>query len=277
MAVYTTLLRTICEEIAYRKYGEKVYTMPPDVVIEEARPTIFNFLYPIFDENYRPILETKIIKHFYFREIGQETPAQTLFYLSEIMLLEMPVFNKYYESATLKFNPLHDIDITTERTGEAAHERTGQDNAITTENETSEEDGTRNETATATGTATNISNSNTKQGFSDTPQGPLSQVEQNRYLTNYQYGTQSGSDTNTSNSETRANGTTKNTGTRSARGSNVTDRKENLDITDHFIETVKGKSGGANYGQLLTDYRNALINVDKMVLDALEPCFMQIF
>ena len=39
--------------------------------------------YPIFDENYREVLETKILKHFYFREIGFETFALWKFKLNE--------------------------------------------------------------------------------------------------------------------------------------------------------------------------------------------------
>ena len=38
-----------------------------DQVIQNAIPSIFNFSFPIFDESYRNVLETKILMHYYTR------------------------------------------------------------------------------------------------------------------------------------------------------------------------------------------------------------------
>lgn len=109
MAKYTTELRTICENFAgytERQDYNNIYN-----TIEQARPKLFNFPYTLFDENYKPILETKIIKHFYFREIGFETVAHFRFRLDETLNSILPYYNKLYESANLKFNPLYDTDL----------------------------------------------------------------------------------------------------------------------------------------------------------------------
>lgn len=62
--------------------------------------------YPIFNEDYRPILNQKIIEHFYFREIGFETPDRFNHYLHMSMHENMPYFNQLYKSELLKFDPL---------------------------------------------------------------------------------------------------------------------------------------------------------------------------
>ena len=73
---------------------------------------IFNFDYPIFDEEYRPILEEKITRHFYFREIGFETVGRFLYHLETKMNEIMPYYNQLYESTRLEFNPLINYQVT---------------------------------------------------------------------------------------------------------------------------------------------------------------------
>ena len=68
MSVFTTQLRYICESLAglQESTGYENVTQ----VINGARDKIFSFTYPIYDENYRSVLETKILKHFYTQERG---------------------------------------------------------------------------------------------------------------------------------------------------------------------------------------------------------------
>ena len=51
--------------------------------ITAALPYVFDN-FPIFDENYRVALESKILNHFYLREIGAETPELFLYYFNII-------------------------------------------------------------------------------------------------------------------------------------------------------------------------------------------------
>lgn len=62
--------------------------------------------YPIFDEAYRDELNQKIIDHFYFREIGQETPDRFNRMLGRKMREIMPLYNQRYRSTLLQFDPL---------------------------------------------------------------------------------------------------------------------------------------------------------------------------
>lgn len=115
MSKYTTEVRFICETAA--GYDESQGYSSIDKIIEKARPKIFDFAFPIFDENYRPVLETKILKHFYTREIGLETAALWKHFLDRKLNEIMPYYNQLYKSELLEFNPFYDIDLTKEGEG----------------------------------------------------------------------------------------------------------------------------------------------------------------
>ena len=71
MSTYTTELRYILESYAGLDSSTEYPSI--DKVIEKARTKLFDFNYPIFDEQYRSHLESLICLHYYRREIGFET------------------------------------------------------------------------------------------------------------------------------------------------------------------------------------------------------------
>ena len=81
------------------------YTIELGRLVEMHFPLALN-RYPIFNEDYRDYLNQKIIDHFYFREIGQETPERFNFFLARKMNEIMPYYNQLYKSELLQFNPL---------------------------------------------------------------------------------------------------------------------------------------------------------------------------
>lgn len=81
------------------------YTVSIRYLVERGYPLALD-QYPIFSEEYRPYLNQKIIDHFFFREIGQETPDRFNFFLRRKMNEIMPYYNKLYESTLIEFNPL---------------------------------------------------------------------------------------------------------------------------------------------------------------------------
>ena len=111
MSKYTTEVRFICEQAA----GKTESTGLSDVndVISAAWSKIFeNF--PIYNESHREELCTKILRHYYMREICAETVALWKLWLNERMAEIMPYYNQLYESAELKYDPLIDVDYKTE-------------------------------------------------------------------------------------------------------------------------------------------------------------------
>lgn len=124
MALYTAELRDICEvEIGNSKRHNYVNV---EEIISKAREKIFNFSYPIFDENYRPVLETKILKHYYTQEIGYETYGRWKLALNARLNEIMPYYNKLYQSELLEFNPFYDVDYTKDHAGKSDTDRTDQ-------------------------------------------------------------------------------------------------------------------------------------------------------
>lgn len=111
MSKYTTEVRYICEE----KCGIDTTKIPtsPEAVIGLASPKIFES-YPIYNENYRNILNRKILKHYYLREIGFETYAMWRFKLNAKMNEIMPYYNELYRAFDLLkgINPFDDTDYT---------------------------------------------------------------------------------------------------------------------------------------------------------------------
>lgn len=114
MATYTTTVRSICESLAIAEVGED-YTI--DGLLMVAEPKLFDFYYPfVLDDQYRSALQTNILKHYFTREIGFETVALWKLKLNVKLNEIMPYYNQLYESAQLKFDPFHDIDITKDYT-----------------------------------------------------------------------------------------------------------------------------------------------------------------
>lgn len=135
MAKYTTQIRTFIET------GGK----------------LFDFAYPIFDEKYRTVLETKIIDFYYFREIGLETMGQFKWFLKSKLNRIMPYYNELYGTIGLI---------------------TSKDYAI---NQNSVETHTRTVKSSNAGKVDSNANStsevNNQDVFSDTPQAKLQNLD----------------------------------------------------------------------------------------------------
>lgn len=114
MSNFTTEVRFICETEAGELESKGFNSI--DEILSKSVEKIFNFNYPIFDENYRIPLETKILKYYYTREICDETVALWKLRLCNRLNLIMPYYNQLYESELIKFNPLYDVDVTTKHT-----------------------------------------------------------------------------------------------------------------------------------------------------------------
>lgn len=123
MSKYTTEVRFLCETEAGLTESQGFNSI--DSILQEAAPKIFNFDFPIFDENYRLPLEIKILRYYYTREICEETVGLWKLRLQNKLNLIMPYYNQLYESELIKFNPMYDTDLTTD------HERTNQQDEAT--------------------------------------------------------------------------------------------------------------------------------------------------
>lgn len=115
MSKYTTEVRFLCESLT--GHDESVGYNSVNDILEDAAPIIFGFNYPIFDEAYRLPLEIKILRHYYTREISEETYGLWKMRLEDRMNVIMPYYNQLYRSTLLEFNPLYDVDLQTTHEG----------------------------------------------------------------------------------------------------------------------------------------------------------------
>lgn len=115
MSKYTTEVRFLCESLTGHTESEGFNSV--DEILTQAAPLIFSFSFPLYDEDYRLVLEKKILRHYYTREISEETYGLWKLRLEDRMNVIMPYYNQLYRSALLTFNPFYDVDLTTEHEG----------------------------------------------------------------------------------------------------------------------------------------------------------------
>src|SRR5690606_19658290 len=166
MAVFTMELREIIEH--YSQYNDDLTT---DERIEIGRQKLFDFHYPFFSEEYRKEFETHFIRHFYFREIGMETEGSFKFHLKTWLSINMPYFNKLFESEQFDFDPFISYDLLTtyERdlekqesiTNESTGSTTAQNDGETTQTGSNESSHTQRVEGENNATRTNADTINT--------------------------------------------------------------------------------------------------------------------
>lgn len=255
MSKYTSEVRYICE--SYAGLTESTGYISTKNVIANARPKIFDFDYPIFDDSYRSVLETKILKHFYTREIGAESVGLWKLWLDTKLNEIMPYYNKLYESELIKFNPLYEIDITRDY----IRKNDGEENG---ERETNE---TTTNSANVNSSSTSNDDYESWNKYSDTPQGGITGLAEMNYLTNATNVTQNNDNTSSEETISSETGTRRNTDT----------NKNTIDNTEDYLEHVKGKNSGTSYSKLLSDYRQTFLNIDMQVINDLNDLFMNLW
>lgn len=367
MSKYTTEVRYICEKAA--GMDESSGYLSVNEVLNKSWAKVFNFDFPMFDEAYRSVLCSKILKHYYTREISEETVGLWKLRLDTKMNEVMPYYNQLYKSQLLEFNPFYDVDMTTtnkgnkqevtDRTEDTSGSRTGDNQS--TRKDTDVTDKTNKITGTDSGTSTDKSTTKlvgsettesssetvigdvskttnqsattmdgshqtandgvNRDAYSDTPQGALTNLENNTYLTNARKITDNKTESGTEESSTNVSGevnfkddktesvdgtgSKKTNDTTTVDGSGSTsstsesnetgkdDRKYDSNVkgeftenttgnltgqtqvntTDGYIQTVVGKTAGASYSKLLTEFRKTFLNIDMMVIEELSPLF----
>ena len=275
MSKYTTELRYICETEA--GLSENVGYSKIKDVIAKAIPKIFDFDFPIFDENYRNVLETKILKHYYTREIGLETYGLWKLKLDTKLNEIMPFYNQLYKSALLEFNPLYEVDYSKTGNRDSSGTRDNTENNSESYDESVDTNESHDESTNNSndGTLTKGTTTTTTNYFSDTPQGAISNVIDGTYLTNATYNVvgNTGSD-NTSNSgsvDSEGSSKSKNEKDGSRKGSKTSN--SNLTDTESYLESVRGKMSSKSYSALLMEYRETFINIDMMLIEELSDLF----
>lgn len=185
--------------------------------------------YPIFSEDHRQVLNDTIIRHFYFREIGQETFAQFRFILRRTMFEIMPYYNMLYPVID-DIDPLHNYSR-------------DWDEDWNVDNTDNWSNGNKSKSD---------STSNTESIYEDTPMNLLNSdsVRNLEYATNVTY--------NNSKDHSEAEG--------NAAGDDV--KNELGEKHHHQLGFTVSQS------ELFLKYREAVANIDMLVIKELESLFM---
>ena len=275
MSKYTTEVRFICESKSGLENSSGADNV--DEVIEGAWNKIFTSKVTFFDESYRRVLCQKILKHYYLREICCETVGIWKLWMNERLETIMPYYNQLYESELIKFEPLNDVNLTRkhDRTVDGTEERNGE--TSDTSNGTREVTGTNGTKETGTGkTTTSASSDETKRDlYSDTPQGAITGLENENYLTNARKitdGVTSSGNENTDTTRNADNNYTENETTNNTKnGTNKVTGTSNT--TEDYLETLVGKQGGGTYSKMLMEFRDTFLNIDMMVINEFKDLF----
>lgn len=186
--------------------------------------------------------EQKIIDHYRFRQIGQETVGRWLHYFRTRIREIMPYYVQLYEFEAKWFNvddPLESYNLTE------------------TFEENSQGSGTQTTSGSSESNSDTSGTTNKENRFSDTPQGSISNID--KYLT-----------TATKDNETS-------TGTATVSGSDSSESSsQNTGSTSHTL-TRRGNIGVQPLGGEVQNIRDAFINIDLMVIKELKDLFIQVY
>lgn len=248
MAKYTIELRKVCDyytrevvEGWFKDYDIADYLTEDEIEVINNRGT-WN----------KDKLAKQIVDYYFMREIGQETPALFSLFAKNKMNIIMEEKLPLIYSASIKYDPLINVDYT----------------------ETFTRDINRNDTrnTTNTGTGTSSSNDTTTQNASgltvnsDTPQGQISKEA----ILNGSFAsqTQAGDSTNTTTGNSTINSNTSNT---EASTGNSTDN-------ENYSKNVKGNSGvSATAQKMIEQYRDNIRGINKEIINELNSLFMGLF
>lgn len=284
MSKYTSEVRFICEH--YAGLSESAGGNTVEQIITTALPKVFDFDFPIFDESYRSVLETKILRHFYTREICEETVGLWKLRLNTRLNDIMPYYNQRYASELITFNPLFDTDLTTNRddTFGSVRKDTNDHYTVNGGNDIYNQDGSiknehRGNDKNEYDDRTSV---NTELHFeSDTPQSTIAAVNDNNYATSFTKDVTTpdlhndSKTTYNSDSEDIYDKTDTTTYGKTTR-LDMNDKRD-FNSTDKWIEKMVGKRNMKSYSQMLNEFRTTFLNIDMEIINELNDLFFNLW
>lgn len=198
--------------------------------------------------------EQKVIDHYRFRQIGQETPARFLHYFRTRIKEVMPYYIQLYKSQELMQaieDPFGNVDIV--ETFEQETTGTSSGTSSTTNSGTASHDKTADNTRTE----------NHTRKFSNTPQGSISNLD--NYMTEANVETANDGDTSTEHVGSESSATSEGTATGSESGT-----------VKHTL-TRKGNQGVNTYAHDMKELRETFLNIDMMIINELKDLFLMVY
>lgn len=230
----------------------------------EGGVDLWAFDYPSYYKGEeKKAFEKKVIDHFYFRQIGQETVGRFLHVFRRTVREIMPMKIQRYKSIELMddpdIRPLDNYFMTEEFEEDRQETRTGS--------------GTSSSSSSTSGSGSidHTEGKDTTHADKETPQGSLAWNINNQGDINIDHASNVWQEKNdTKNTETS---------TASEEGS-ITGETSSEDSstggTTHKL-TRRGNIGVTTYAQMLEGYRATFIDVDLEIIEELETCFLGVY
>ncbi len=248
MAKYTIELRKICEiygreevESWFKDYQLSDYLLP-DQIDTLNKVTIWS----------PDRLASRIVDHFYMREIGFETPALFKHFAKNTMHEVMQEYLPLIYTTALIYDPLVNEDYTEEFTRNATGSNTTKDTSTAINNSTSN--------INTNGSDNSLSLNN------DTPQTNVSKPD----LLNGTYTSSSNYNEGTSNSTSHNTQDINTTSNSSAEGTSQNQ--------ETYTRHVKGNHGiSATYQAMIKQFRDNIVAIDKDIINELNSLFFGLY
>lgn len=228
-----------------------------EIMQNEMTNQIFPKQYPFYvdDEHLKKAFEEKFISHYYYREIGFETPFMFIQRLESFLNLRMPYYAKLYETELksreinfllnkdLKETFIRELSNENSQTGEATTNQTGTGEA--TSEQTTDSDNNHKESAISDG----VSQASLETG----------------YLTGVSQDTGKSSTDITNSTKDNINATS---------SSSQTSQGTQSEKTELLSQ---GNIGITSSAQLLKEWREVILNIDELIIKDCSKLFMQLY
>lgn len=268
MSSYTMTLKNCLE------YWTASDTINTKDLIEKGRKELFNFDYEIFDENYRKVFETHFIRNFFMREIGFESEGAFKFHLETWLMINMPYFNRLFESELLKFDPLSNtkVDVTHNKKNDRTQNDSRESNVSSTSS------GKADRSANTDSNSTVSTDNFNRDIVADTPDNRLNlTANDGEGILEYA----SKIEEETENNKADSSGNTKSTENSSVSSQDDVNQNDKVnssinDIED-FIQHRAGKIGDQSYSKMLQEYRQSFIRIEQQMFKEMQQLFMLVY
>lgn len=284
------------------------YTMELHELVNNPLINVFDFDYPFYEnDELKQAFEQKFIEHYYFYEIGFETPERFKHHLKSQLRLKMPYYKQLYqtelEARNINFLLNKDLKETfirevtneaTEKGTSSSNQNSNTDGTNTTtsnstmngsSNETKTDTTSGNSSSTTSGTTSgNHQESMIRDGVASATleSGLLTGVSKDGGTSSQETTSEQSQSGNTTLSGTQSNETTDTQSQSSlikaeqkATGQSEQNRKESsVEKTDLLSQ---GNIGVTSSAQLLKEWRQVLINMDEIIINDCKSLFMQIY
>lgn len=276
MAAYTMQLKEYIESFSY---GEN---LSHSERIERGRKYLFDFDYPIFSEAYRKEFETHFIRNFYTREIGSETEGLFKFRLETWLQINMPYYNRLFESELIKYDPLINTEMDT--THNKKTDKQQDDSRKQLENIEAEGSGqTDSSQKTDSQASSTLSNDDFNRDiFSDTPDSRLTLTTKDgegvlEYATNITEQNSNREEKSSSQGTTSTKADAKQTAKTEQDRTTTDNFQSDINQNEDFIQHSKGKIGILTYPEMIMRHRESFLRIEKQLFDEMERLFMLVY